>query len=522
VIHRATQTSEYWYGYQLNSEDLEFASTLILESTSPKSSLDLALAIINRRVELENVRIRREIDRSSIYQPKKQFTVGEELLFPSLNFIAGKVIEIRKGITPGNVEFEVIKIELRDGTRREFASHYGDEHKLNDDGLVSRLLNQQTDLRSPQLLFDLYGDRVAKVLDITLDNNPDFIKIGKEWFLRAMMADVNVGHLNLAEAVLEMAGGGPLPTHIILRDLGLPPEVARALQEVALNNALAVDDRFDEVSMTDKPAWFLKRLEPRQVREIPVLIRGEVNTIDMPKPPLDQLMVELDDELDNVSPAHNEHDKVVTTILIAPHRRAGTLGWGGRFDCVFPDFNKPRLPITLRDKMTGKTFTTWLVREGRYIWGMADWYKTFDLPVGAAIHIWRGDEPHIFFIDCKRHRPKRDWVRVASVRDGRLRLETAQRATTCDADDLMSIYADDLKIFDMVRVGQTRDLNLIVREVFPEIAKLSPQGNVHARTLYAVVNLLLRAAPRDVFNALCSNNMFVPVGDNYWHMSERN
>ena len=51
--------------------------------------------------------------------------------------------------------------------------------------------------------------------------------------------------------------------------------------------------------------------------------------------------------------------------------------------------------------------------------------------------------------------------------------------------------------------------------------KLSPQGNVHARTLYSVANLATRSAPQDVFAALVASGTYMPVGDNYWHLGER-
>lgn len=525
MIHRATQTSEYWSNYQFSAEDTEYVSNLLLESGSSKSTNDLALGVIQRRVDVENARIRRDIDRSSIYQPKKQFTHGEEILFPTMRFNSGRVIDKRPGITPENVQFEVIKVEFRDGTRSEFASNYDKPHRINDDSLVATLLNQQADLKSTATLFETHGTRIASIIDTALERNDNFIRIGEDWFLRAMMADVNTGHVNLAEAVLEVAGGGPLPTHIILRDLGLPQEIARSLQEASLNNVLAADPRFDEVSLTDKPAWFLRRLEPDQVREFPAQLLGKVATSADPASPLDQLMITLDDELDtsilkNLGPLAPQNSASV--VLTAPHRRAGTLGLGRRLTSVFPDTNKPRIPVFLRDKLNNKQFTVWLVKDGNYIWGLGEWYKTNDLPVGATIEISRTAEPNVFIIDGKRHKPKRDWVRVASVRDQRLRLDTAQRATTCAADDLMSVYADDLRIFENVRVAQTRDVAQIVREVFPEIAKLSPQGHVHASTLYSVVNLIMRIAPRDVFNALCNNPSFITIGDNYWHLSDRN
>lgn len=78
---------------------------------------------------------------------------------------------------------------------------------------------------------------------------------------------------------------------------------------------------------------------------------------------------------------------------------------------------------------------------------------------------------------------------------------------------------DDPRAFDGLH-ERSRDVAYAVREAFPEIAKLSPQGNVHARTLYAVVNVIVRAAPRDVFSALVASGAYVQVGDNYWHLGD--
>ena len=83
----------------------------------------------------------------------------------------------------------------------------------------------------------------------------------------------------------------------------------------------------------------------------------------------------------------------------------------------------------------------------------------------------------------------------------------------------ISVFVDDTRMFEMLR--GTRDVAGAVRDSFLEIAKLSPQGNVHLRTLYAVVNTLVRAGARDTFSALVANGGFVPVGDNYWHLGER-
>ena len=43
-------------------------------------------------------------------------------------------------------------------------------------------------------------------LEAGLEFNPDFVKIAGRWFPRALLIDVNTGHLNLAEAILDMIG----------------------------------------------------------------------------------------------------------------------------------------------------------------------------------------------------------------------------------------------------------------------------------------------------------------------------
>jgi hypothetical protein len=63
-----------------------------------------------------------------------------------------------------------------------------------------------------------------------------------------------------------------------------------------------------------------------------------------------------------------------------------------------------------------------------------------------------------------------------------------------------------------------------VYELFPELVKLSPQGTVHAATLYSAINLLVRTPPGPVLAELVSSDLYSPIGDNYWvlrHISGR-
>ncbi len=471
---------------------------------------------MRHRIEQENAALRRQMTSDKFYQPKKTYEVGEEIIFPALKFAVGRVAGLRKGSNTDLGEFDVIAVDMSGGFKREFAARFERYHILNEQDPTT--LMDEGRIATPEELYEQHGGHVAQVVNDTLEQNSEFIRVGEEWFLRAMMAEVNVGHLNLAEAVLDMSNGGPLTTDVILRDLGLPPDVAGNVQEASLNSALAGDERFDEVSQGDTPAWFLRRLEPSEVREVPSQLKparfqGNATLGD----DLELLARDLDDELefsdDIIEPADS-----ASFVLIFPHKRAGTLGWTRKVASVLPEFSKPRMPIRIKDRATGKDATVWLVRDGRYLWGLADLFKSPDIQPGSQVELTRGEG--IWWVDFRRHKPRREWVRVASVRDGRLHLETAQRAVTGDVDELQSVFVDDPRTFDVLR-DRPRDVAQAVREAFPEIAKLSPQGNVHARSLYSVVNVIVRAAPRDVFSALVASGAYVPVGDNYWHLGER-
>lgn len=522
--HRQTQTPEYWSAFKITAGDVEYISNLLLEAFAPKRTNEMALALFKHRADLESATLRRQLGSQTLYQPKRQYQLDEAVVFPALNFANGRVVEMRAGHNPDLGTFDVITVEMVGGKRREFAANFLGQHRLND--LDVNALTDDADLQTPEQLYAAYHESVENAVNTALLGNSEFIRIKEEWFLREMMAEVNVGHLNLAEAVLDMSNGGPLTSDVLLSDLGLPADVAGSVQEISLNRALGQDERFDEISLNDKPAWFLRRLEPVEVRQIPTSLMParfpSIYTTTISEE-LRLLATQLDDELEfnnNASIAAEASSETASSVLIFPHRRAGTLGWTRKLAAVLPSVDKPRIPVTFQDKANGKQFVVWLVRDGHYIYGLSDWYKQYELPVGASIQLTRSGADNIWIIDAKRHKPRREWVRVGSVRDTRLRLDTAQRAVTAEADELMAMFVDDPRTMDAMRGDQPREVAQSVREVFPEIAKLSPQGNVHARTLYSAVNVVTRAAPLDVFAALIAHGSYVPVGDNYWHLGD--
>jgi hypothetical protein len=91
--------------------------------------------------------------------------------------------------------------------------------------------------------------------------------------------------------------------------------------------------------------------------------------------------------------------------------------------------------------------------------------------------------------------------------------------TACDYDELMIMATANLTGLEQVWTGiRQKGLSLaeVVDDVFPELVKLSPQGNVHAATLYSAVNAAMRTPPGPLLEILVTSDGYAPVGDNYW------
>ncbi len=52
---------------------------------------------------------------------------------------------------------------------------------------------------------------IEKKIEAAFQADDDIVRIAGRWFPRALLVDVNVGHLNLAEAVLDMGRGRATP-----------------------------------------------------------------------------------------------------------------------------------------------------------------------------------------------------------------------------------------------------------------------------------------------------------------------
>ncbi len=92
-----------------------------------------------------------------------------------------------------------------------------------------------------------------------LNKNSDLVRIAGTWFVRDLMLDVDIGHLHLAEAALDMNSGGPMTPGEILQQIGGLGDSPEPLQIFSLNFAINRDERFDEVGPAGQILWHFKR-----------------------------------------------------------------------------------------------------------------------------------------------------------------------------------------------------------------------------------------------------------------------
>jgi len=523
VIQRKTQTAEYWQAFALTPDDIEFLHNVLLDAEQPMSTSALAEALIAERCRREEAELRAELSRGIIYQPKKSFAVGDKVIFPSLDFRLGEVVAIRPGRNPEYGEFDVITVDFGpDRRQREFAARLNKPHKLNID-TPDLLITAQAE--SPATLLATVAAHVPARLREQLAANSDFAGFEDRWMLRALLADIHIGHLNIAEAAIEMRGG-PVETAALLAELDLPAEIKPEVLTFSLNSALAADSRFDQVGPGENRSWILRRMEPAEALEIPVALRYTPIPFDRSQMPneLLQLEWELDDEWSEELPADlsARADLSMTTILLTyPHLVSGTLPLNKHSRPFFPRGHGERTVVTLIDGRWGQRFTGWVVHAGRYVAGLRPWYEQHKLPAGAYIVLERRDRSGEIVVDFRPKRMRREWMRKAQVVDGKLDIQMRKGEVACEYDETMIIGDERPEEILKLRTSPAfaeRPLGEIVYEIFTDLAGLSQTGSVHAKTVYSAVNLVRRCPPAPIFVALATDPRIQPLGDGYYRL----
>jgi hypothetical protein len=255
-----TLTLRYWQNFELAEGELEYLSELLIEEESPLTVEELARRLMDKRTREEASAWEQREAKGLIYQPRDSYREGDRLVFPALGDAVGTVVGIRSGRNPEYGPFDVIQVELEGRQAvKEFASSLSQTHALN---IITIEEDHDFDLADTgalgQKLFARYGHYVTPALLAAMTADPDFVDFGGQWFLRGFLLPIEEGHLNLAEAVLDLAGGfGAVDD--ILPVLEVPKEASRAVQVFSLNHALATDrqGRFEFAGTEGRSEWCL-------------------------------------------------------------------------------------------------------------------------------------------------------------------------------------------------------------------------------------------------------------------------
>lgn len=512
--------AEYWKNLQPTQQDIESLHTHLFELETPLTTNELVSVLVASRIKSERAAAQKKRESAGkTFLPKDQYQVGDELIFPALEWKKGKVIAVRAGVNPAIGSFDVVTVTFDNGSDRLFAAKLAN-HFLNE-APVQTDENEGIDLES---ILRTHGLELEKKIEAAFKADAGLVRIAGRWFPRALLIDVKEGDLNVAEAALDMLGGEPQPTSALLKDVELPAGVNPKLAEFSLNLALQEDDRFDEVGPAGQVLWCLRRLEPDGVRDVPAPLRYEEIDHDRSLLTNEMLALEsqLDDELSPVnSTASSEEVKSVTISLIYPHLRAGTLPMSARARTLFPTaYESPRVRFTLVDGKTKQRIPAWVVRQHGYVYGLREWYKTHQLIPGSLVQVRRGEKPGEVIVEARTQKASKDWVRTLMIgTDGGMVFAMLKQSITAEFNDRMAIYVPDFKTLDPLW-EKKRSFEELVISVMRELTKLNPQGHVHAQELYAGVNLVRRVPPAPLFALLATNPGFTHVGDLHFRLSE--
>jgi hypothetical protein len=514
----------YWSEFEIRDDDLDFIYNLLLEREIPLQTGEMSAALVQYRLDrLEEEAKQAEKSEHSIYLPADEHAEGQVLVFPAIGNLVGSVTGVRVGENPDVGPFKVIQVSFGDDNPvREFASCLED-HVLNQ---PPDPIEEVESLVTVEGVVEAFGASISERIEARLQRADDISNIAGKWFPTALLAEIHEGHLNLAEAVLDVSEGGPITTKELLDHMEMPASIDPLLREFSLDYALQEDDRFDEVGPAGKTLWFLKRLEPPEVLYTPPRLECEAPPIDRRSLTNNLLSLEqkLDDELSRSSPIEEDLDEVVISLLF-PHWRVGALPLSSRLRPFFPTaYEAPRIRFILQDAHSGDEFPGWVVREKGYVFGLDQWYQRYDIPTGGLVKIRRGEQAGKVIVEADNRQSRSDWIRTVTIdEDGNIGFTMLKQTVGSAYDDLMVVgLIDPIALDEAWLRGKQRHLSVdrLVAYVFRELARLTPQSAVHAQSLYSGVNVIQRMPPEIVFAELNAQPYYEHVGDLYWRFDQ--
>lgn len=514
-----TSLKNTWDNFQLNDADIEYIYAYLLEKETPLTASELLEAVIINRIKKEKeLIINKTRGKGRIFLPKDSYELKEELVFPAFGWKNGKVIEIREGFNPELEDFKVIKVQFDNGEIKELACELA-EHVLNT---PVDLIGEDPAFDKERILAEHQADFLERI-ETALSQNDDLVQIAGAWFPRALLVDINGGYLNLIEAILEEANGGPLTTKDLMQQIELNTIDNQKLAEFSLNLAMQEDERYDEVGPSGEVLWYLHSMEPEDVKKVPLFLQYKeipVNNLEVKKY-LDLFEGTIADELEANEPKNSNPS--VTISLLYPHWRAGTLPLSNTIAHVFPTaLESPRVRFSFRDEDTDEVFNGWVVRKQGYVYGLHDWFEKKGLIPGSLITVQKTSKLGEILIRSEKSRQNKEWIKTVLVgADKGIVFAMLKHPIEASFNERMSIAVPDVEALDTVwKEREKFNPEKIFLQIGRELAKLNPQGHIHAQEMYAAVNVIFRCPPSPVLNFLLTSPAIQHLGDLYFHLKE--
>lgn len=248
---RATQTEEFWRDdYSLTEQDESDLQEYFLQRGIPLSPDEIA-----RQLVVGKVGDGGQGDGASNgqYSPIHRYEAGQKVSFPSLEGEMGEILETRAGHNPTHGAFTVLRVRFaaRNETR-EFASEVQD--------FVLREVGESNEpLLSAAEIYERFGPYVLESVEWALSRSRNFVRYGGRWLPTLMLVTFHEGHLNIADAMIDVMGTAMTPIEL-LTEMPASEEAGDEVKRFSLNHTLARDKRFVNQGTDEQPHWYLARL----------------------------------------------------------------------------------------------------------------------------------------------------------------------------------------------------------------------------------------------------------------------
>ena len=135
----------------------------------------------------------------------------------------------------------------------------------------------------------------------------------------------------------------------------------------------------------------------------------------------------------------------------------------------------------------------------------------------------RREDANEVVVDFRPKRMRREWTRMAQVvGEERLDFQMRKQAISCEYEENVIIgveQAEEIAGLRTLPAYAAAPLPELVFQIFTDLAGLSQQGTVHAKTLYSAINVVRRLPPGPIFAVLASDPRLDSIGDGQYRLT---